>query len=94
VIQGVETVESYREAISGIMEVHLSAASNHLNKVMKVLTIISTIFIPLTFIVGVYGMNFSNMPEIPTRYGYFVVWGVMVLIAIGMVLFFKKRDWL
>jgi magnesium transporter len=94
VIQAAEAVESYREAVSGIMEVHLSAASNHLNKVMKVLTIISTIFIPLTFIVGVYGMNFANMPEIPTRYGYFVVWGIMILIAIGMIFFFKKRDWL
>jgi magnesium transporter len=94
VIQAAETLESYREAVSGIMEVHLSAASNHLNKVMKVLTIISTIFIPLTFIVGVYGMNFANMPEIPTAYGYFVVWGLMILIAIGMILFFKKRGWL
>ncbi|MDR3146769.1 MAG: magnesium/cobalt transporter CorA [Treponema sp.] len=94
VIQASETVDSYREAISGIMEVHLSAASNRLNKVMKVLTIISTIFIPLTFIVGVYGMNFTYMPEIPTAYGYFVVWGVMILIAVGMILFFKKRDWL
>jgi magnesium transporter len=94
VIQAAETVENYREAISGIMEVHLSAASNRLNKVMKVLTIISTIFIPLTFIVGVYGMNFANMPEIRTAYGYFIVWGVMILIAIGMLLFFKKRDWL
>jgi magnesium transporter len=94
VVQAAETVESYREAISGIMEVHLSAASNRLNKVMKVLTIISTIFIPLTFIVGVYGMNFAHMPEIPTRYGYFIVWGVMLFIALGMILFFKKRDWL
>jgi magnesium transporter len=94
VIQAAETVESYREAVSGVMEVHLSAASNRLNKVIKVLTIISTIFIPLTFIVGVYGMNFAHMPEIPTRYGYFVVWAVMLLIALGMIIFFKKRDWL
>jgi magnesium transporter len=94
VIHAAETVESYREALSGAMEIHLSTASNHLNKVMKVLTIISTIFIPLTFIVGVYGMNFTNMPEIPTAYGYFVVWGIMILIAVGMIIFFKKRDWL
>jgi magnesium transporter len=93
-IQAAETVESYRESISGIMEIHLSAASHNLNKVMKVLTIISTIFIPLTFIVGVYGMNFSNMPEIHTAYGYFVVWGIMILLAAGMIIFFKKRDWL
>jgi magnesium transporter len=94
VIQSAETVESYREAIAGIMEVHLSAASNRLNKVMKVLTIISTIFIPLTFIVGVYGMNFVHMPELSTTYGYPIVWGVMVLIAAGMVVFFKSRDWM
>jgi magnesium transporter len=94
VIQAAETVESYREALSGVMEVHLSTASNHLNRVMKVLAIISTIFIPLTFIVGVYGMNFINMPELSTPYGYFVVWGIMILLAIGMIVFFKKRDWL
>ncbi|MFP3041301.1 magnesium/cobalt transporter CorA [Treponema primitia] len=94
VIQAAETVESYREAISGIMEVHLSAASNRLNKVMKVLTIISTIFIPLTFIVGVYGMNFTHMPELNSVYGYPIVWGIMILIAIGMIAFFKSRDWL
>jgi magnesium transporter len=94
VVQAAETVESYREEISGIMEVHLSAASNRLNRVMKVLTIISTIFIPLTFIVGVYGMNFTHMPELANRYGYPIVWGIMILIALGMVAFFKSRDWL
>ncbi|AEF86669.1 magnesium and cobalt transport protein CorA [Treponema primitia ZAS-2] len=94
VIQAAETVESYREAISGIMEVHLSAASNRLNKVMKVLTIISTIFIPLTFIVGVYGMNFVHMPELSSVYGYPIVWGIMILVALGMVVFFKRRNWL
>jgi magnesium transporter len=94
VIQATETVESYREAISGIMEVHLSAASNRLNKVMKVLTIISTIFIPLTFIAGVYGMNFANMPELTSAYGYPIVLGVMLLIALGMIAFFKIRGWL
>jgi magnesium transporter len=94
VIQATETMESYREAISGIMEVHLSAASNRLNKVMKVLTIISTIFIPLTFIVGVYGMNFTHMPELASDYGYPAVWGLMILIALGMIAFFKSRDWL
>jgi magnesium transporter len=94
VIQAAETVESYREAISGIMEVYLSSASNSLNKVMKVLTIISTIFIPLTFIVGVYGMNFTYMPELSSVYGYPIVWGIMILIALGMIAFFKSRNWL
>jgi magnesium transporter len=93
-IQAAETIESYRESISGIMEVHLSSASNRLNNIMKVLTIISTIFIPLTFIVGVYGMNFTHMPELTEPFGYPAVWGVMILIALGMVYFFKRRHWL
>jgi magnesium transporter len=94
VIQAVETVESYRESLSGIMEVHLSSASNRLNNIMKVLTIISTIFIPLTFIVGVYGMNFANMPELGMPLAYPIVWAVMVFIALGMVFFFKRKHWL
>jgi magnesium transporter len=94
VIQAVETVESYRESISGIMEVHLSSASNRLNKIMKVLTIISTIFIPLTFIVGVYGMNFINMPELSMPLAYPIVWGVMIITALGMIFFFRSRHWL
>jgi magnesium transporter len=94
VIQAAETVETYRELIAGIMEINLSAASNRLGKVMKVLTIISTIFIPLTFIVGVYGMNFQFMPELEFPPAYFIVWGIMALIAIGMLLFFKRRKWI
>ncbi|MDR1374846.1 MAG: magnesium/cobalt transporter CorA [Treponema sp.] len=94
VIQVAETVESYRELVAGVMEVNLSSVSNRMNKVMKVLTIISTIFIPLTFIAGIYGMNFSYMPELGARYGYFITLGVMLLIAGGMVLFFKKRRWI
>jgi magnesium transporter len=93
IIQAVETVETYRELIAGVMEINLSAVSNRMNKVMTVLTIISTIFIPLTFIVGVYGMNFQYMPELASRYGYPVVWGIMLLIALGMILFFKRRRW-
>ena len=61
---------------------------------MKLLTIISTIFIPLTFIVGVYGMNFTNLPEKDWKYGYFVIWGVMIVIAIGMLIYFRRRKWL
>ncbi|MDR2535689.1 MAG: magnesium/cobalt transporter CorA [Treponema sp.] len=94
VIQTLETLESYREILSGVMEVNLSALSNHMNKVMKVLTIISTIFIPLTFIVGVYGMNFVFMPELNYEYAYPIVWGLMALIAIGMLIFFKRRRWI
>jgi magnesium transporter len=94
VIQAAESVETYRELIAGVIEVNLSAASNRLNSVMKVLTIISTIFIPLTFIVGVYGMNFKGMPELEYPLAYPIVWAVMLLIALGMLVFFKIRRWL
>jgi magnesium transporter len=94
VIQAAETVETYRELMAGVMEVHLSALSNRMNKVMKVLTIISTIFIPLTFVAGVYGMNFRFMPELDMPYAYPVVLGLMVIIALGMVVFFKRRHWM
>jgi magnesium transporter len=94
VIQAADSVETYRELIAGVIEVNLSAASNRLNSVMKVLTIISTIFIPLTFIVGVYGMNFKFMPELEFPLAYPLTWAVMILIAIGMLIFFKIRRWL
>jgi magnesium transporter len=94
VIQAADSVETYRELIAGIIEVNLSSASNRLNSVMKVLTIISTIFIPLTFIVGVYGMNFKFMPELEFPPAYPITWAVMILIAIGMLIFFKIRRWL
>ena len=93
-VQAAETVETYRELIAGIMEINMIAASNRLSKVMKVLTIISTIFIPLTFIAGVYGMNFDFMPELNYAPAYFIVLGVMACIAIGMILFFKRRKWI
>jgi magnesium transporter len=93
VIQAAETLETYRELMSGVMEVNLSAVSARMNKVMKVLTIISTLFIPLTFIVGVYGMNFRFMPELEYRYAYPVTWGIMLAIAAGMLIFFKRRGW-
>jgi magnesium transporter len=94
VIQAADNVETYRELIAGVIEVNLSAISNRLNNVMKVLTIISTIFIPLTFIVGVYGMNFKFMPELEFPLAYPITWAVMILIAIGMLIFFKIRRWL
>jgi magnesium transporter len=94
VIQAVETVESYRELVAGILEVNLSSVSNRMNEVMKVLTIISTIFIPLTFIVGVYGMNFRHMPELDQVWAYPAILGAMGTIAGGMILFFKRRKWL
>jgi magnesium transporter len=94
VIQTAETVEIYRELLAGAMEINLSAVSNRMNSVMKVLTIISTIFIPLTFIVGVYGMNFRFMPELDMPYAYPATWGIMIAIVIGMLLVFRRRRWI
>jgi magnesium transporter len=76
------------------MDVYLSAASNRLNEVMKTLTLVSTVFIPLTFIVGVYGMNFEHMPELGSRWGYPAVWAVMLVIAGGILLWFRRKRWL
>lgn len=93
VIQLLDIVETYRELASGLMDVYMSAVSNRTSEVVNFLTIISTIFIPLTFIVGVYGMNFQYMPELDWRWGYFACWGVMILIAIGLLIFFWRRGW-
>jgi magnesium transporter len=92
-IQVIDTTETYRDLFSDIMDLYLSTLSLKMNEVMKVLTVISTIFMPLTFIVGVYGMNFHFMPELSWRYGYFIVWGFMAMIGLGMILFFKRRKW-
>jgi len=93
-IQIIEILESFQEIVSGLLDVYMSSISNRMNNVMKVLTIIATIFIPLTFIAGVYGMNFQHMPELTWRWGYPAVWGVMVLVIIGMVIFFRRKKWL
>lgn len=93
-IQVIDTIESYRDILGGMLDIYLSSISNKMNSVIKVLTMISTIFIPLTFIVGVYGMNFDYMPELKWKYSYFVVWGVMAAIAGGMMIYFRKKRWL
>ena len=90
----VETVESYSETISNLIELYLTIGNNRLNEVMKILTIISTIFIPLTFIVGIYGMNFDHMPELRWKWGYFLILGVMTVIGGGMIVYFRKKKWL
>ena len=92
--QIVETLESYRELIAGLMDVYYSIVSNRMNSVMKTLTIFSAIFMPLTFIVGVYGMNFQNIPELRTHYGYFIVLGVMAVVTLGMIMYFRRRGWM
>ena len=88
-----ETIEQQREVTNGLMEIYLSMMSNKMNEVMKVLTVIATIFIPLTFIVGIYGMNFPNMPEMNWPWAYFAVWGVMIAVVVGMVIYFRKKNW-
>ena len=92
-IQVIDTVETFRDMISGILDVYLSSISNRMNEVMKVLTIFAAIFIPLTFIAGIYGMNFKYMPELDWHYGYFGVLGFMGIVAIGLIFFFKRKKW-
>ncbi|HXD34661.1 MAG TPA: magnesium/cobalt transporter CorA [Pyrinomonadaceae bacterium] len=89
-----DLAENYRDLISGALEAYLSVVSNRLNEIMKVLTIFSAVMLPLTFIAGVYGMNFENMPELHSRYGYYAVWGIMIVVAVGMLSFFWKRGWI
>ena len=89
-----EVADSYRDLLSGTLDAHISMISHRLNEVMKVLTIFATILLPLTFIAGVYGMNFEFMPELHWKYGYFVVWGIMLSVALGMLWFFRRRGWL
>lgn len=88
-----ETIEQQREVTNGLMEIYLSMMSNKMNEVMKVLTVIATIFIPLTFIVGIYGMNFPNMPEMNWPWAYFAVWGVMMAVVGAMIFYFRKKNW-
>ncbi len=93
-VQVIDIVETSRDVLASLHDTYLSSLSHRMNEIMKVLTIISTIFIPLTFIVGVYGMNFKTMPELEWRPGYYVVWGVMVAIGAGLFAYFRRRRWL
>ncbi len=92
-IQIIDNIESSRDIITGMLDIYLSNMSNKTNEVMKVLTIFAAIFIPLTFIVGVYGMNFINIPELQWRYGYLGIWCVMILVTSCLIVFFRKRRW-
>lgn len=92
-MQMIDITETYRELNSGIRDVFYSAQSNRMNQIMKVLTMIGTIFIPLTFIVGIYGMNFAHMPELQWKYGYATIWLIMAAVAVAMLMMFKKRKW-
>lgn len=93
-VQLIDTIETYRDMVTDMLDIYLSSVSNKTNDIMKVLTIISTFFIPLTFITGLYGMNFLYMPELKWRYGYYSVLGVMLVISVGMIVYFKKKKWL
>ncbi len=99
-VHALDLVESYREMASSLLEVYLSSLSNRMNDVMKVLTIIATVFIPLSFIAGVYGMNFDtdvspwNMPELGLRYGYPLLWLIMLAIVAGMLVYFRRKRWI
>jgi len=89
-----DTVETLRDMSSGILDTYLASISNRMNEVMKVLTIFATIFIPLTFIAGVYGMNFEWMPELRWHWSYPFLWLVMLAVGISMLAFFRRKRWL
>ncbi|MHC4596042.1 MAG: magnesium/cobalt transporter CorA [Planctomycetota bacterium] len=93
-IQIIDTIESFRDMVSGMLDIYLSSLSNKMNAVMKVLTIIATLFIPLTFVAGIYGMNFKNMPELEWRWGYAAALLVMAVIAAIMLIHFRRKKWL
>jgi magnesium transporter len=93
-IQVIETVETFRDMASGMQDLYLSTVSNRMNEIMKVLTIFAAIFIPLSFLAGVYGMNFEFMPELKHAWGYFIWWGAVIVVAASMLIYFKKKKWL
>ena len=93
-IQVIDTIETFRDMVSVMLDIYLSSVSNKMNEVMKVLTIIATIFIPLTFIASIYGMNFKYIPELEWHWGYPVILFVMVAVGISMLAFFRRKRWL
>jgi magnesium transporter len=92
-IQVIETIETFRDMLSGLHDTYLSSISNKMNEIMKVLTMFASIFIPLTFIAGIYGMNFHFMPELSWRWGYFAVWGIILFVGGAMLFYFKRKKW-
>ncbi|MFH1373797.1 MAG: CorA family divalent cation transporter, partial [bacterium] len=99
-IQVIDTVETFRDMVSGLLDLYHTGMANRMNDIMKVLTIFATIFIPLGFLAGVYGMNFDtgaspfNLPELGLRYGYPLFWGIAVVLAGGLLWFFRRKEWL
>jgi magnesium transporter len=92
-IQVMDSVETYQNILSALLDLYLSSVNNKMNEVMKVLTVFASIFIPLTFLVGVYGMNFQYMPELAWRWGYPALWVFMISVIVGMVIYFKRKKW-
>lgn len=93
-VQVIDSIETSRDMLSGMLDIYLSSISNRLNEVMKVLTVIATIFMPLTFLAGVYGMNFKYMPELEWEWGYFTVLAIMAIIGVSMLIYFRRKRWL
>jgi len=93
-IQVIDAIETFRDMLSGMLDIYLSSISNRMNEIMKVLTMIATIFIPLTLIAGIYGMNFKYMPELESPWGYPMIYLVMLVIGIIMVIYFRRKRWL
>jgi magnesium transporter len=93
IVHLIDSVDTYRDLTASLLDMHWNAMNSKMNEVMKVLTVISTIFIPLTFIVGVYGMNFDFMPGLHWRWGYTSIWVIMIVVVLGMISFFKYKKW-
>ena len=89
-----ETLENYKNMLSEQLTVYSTHVNYKLNEIMKLLTIFSVVFIPITFIAGIYGTNFENIPELKLKYGYFIMWGFIIAVALSMLLFFRKKKWL
>lgn len=92
--QASDSSDSYREILSDQLNIYHSTISSKLNDIMKFLTVFSVIFIPLTFIAGIYGTNFDNIPELHLKNGYFIMWGLIIVVAVGMLIYFKRKKWL
>jgi magnesium transporter len=93
-IRVTESIESYRDILTGLLEIYISSVSNKMNEVMKVLTVFASIFIPLTFIAGIYGMNFEYMPELKWKWAYPSLWVAFIAIPVVLLIYFKKKKWL
>jgi magnesium transporter len=94
VIQATDAIELYSNMISDHLSIYSTNVSNRINEVMKVLTIFASIFIPLTFLAGIYGMNFEYLPELKFKYSYFIFWGVAISVGLGLLFYFKRKKWL